>query len=64
MPPDADEDVIITLKKDKNGDFKLEYAGIRNQGKWLSLCNFLVELNAEKTAQKKERQTLTQQLNQ
>ena len=37
MPPDADEDVIITLKKDKNGDFKLEYAGIRNQGKWLSL---------------------------
>ena len=31
--PDADEDVIITLKKDKNGDFKIEYAGIRNQGK-------------------------------
>ena len=57
--PDADEDVIITLKKDKNGDFKIEYAGIRNQGKPSILTNTLLELNAEKTAQKKERQTLT-----
>ena len=40
MPPEADEDVIITLKKDKNGDFKLEYAGIRNQGK----CCYIFKL--------------------
>ena len=31
--PEADDDIIICLKKDKNGDFKLEYAGIRNEGK-------------------------------
>ena len=42
MPPEADEDVIITLKKDKNGDFKLEYAGIRNQGKWYSIHKFII----------------------
>ena len=30
---EADEDVVICLKKDKNGDFKLEYAGIRCEGK-------------------------------
>ena len=31
--PEADDDVVICLKKDKNGDFKLEYAGIRSEGK-------------------------------
>lgn len=30
---DADEDIVICLKRDKNGDFKLEYAGIRSEGK-------------------------------
>ena len=30
---DADEDIIICLKRDKNNDFKLEYAGIRSEGK-------------------------------
>lgn len=31
--PEADEDIVICLKRDKNGDFKLEYAGIRSEGK-------------------------------
>ena len=34
---EAEDDVVICLKKDKNGDFKLEYAGLRSEGKATSL---------------------------
>ena len=67
--PEADEDIIIYLKKDKNGDFKLEYAGMRSEGKSaaeISYVNnlFFVALNDAKMSENRERISLTAQLNQ